>query len=71
MNFSLSLGATSGFLFGADRAVTAYENRELGYMDEEMYVDLQRARFDRPVPHSAMDKALVYLNDNRWTVIGK
>jgi hypothetical protein len=40
-------------------------------MDEEMYVDLQRARFDRPVPQSAMDKALVYLNDNRWTVIGK
>ncbi|SAM08692.1 hypothetical protein [Absidia glauca] len=66
----MAAGATSGFLFGADRAVTAYENRELGYMDEEMYVDLQRARFDRPVPRSAMDKALVYLNDNRWTVIG-
>ncbi|KAI8330303.1 hypothetical protein BC941DRAFT_440759 [Chlamydoabsidia padenii] len=63
-------GATSGFLFGADRAVTGYENRELGYMDEDMYMDLQRARFEKVTPRSSFDKALIYLNDNRWSVIG-
>ncbi|ORZ15365.1 hypothetical protein BCR42DRAFT_461257 [Absidia repens] len=62
-------GATSGFLFGSDRAVTGYENRELGYMDEEMYVNLKQARFEK-IPKSGFDKTLVYLNDNRWTVIG-
>jgi hypothetical protein len=63
-------GGGAGFLFGADRAVTGYENRELGYMDEEMFVDLQKARYGK-TPITKLDKALTFLNDNRWTVIGK
>ncbi|KAI8086781.1 uncharacterized protein BX664DRAFT_374784 [Halteromyces radiatus] len=62
-------GAASGFLFGADRAITSYENRELGYMDEEMYLNLQKARFDKQ-PVGSFDRALIYLNENRWSVIG-
>ncbi|SAL99236.1 hypothetical protein [Absidia glauca] len=65
----LVAGGGAGFLFGADRAVTGYENRELGYMDEEMFVDLQKARYGK-TPITKVDKALTFLNDNRWTVIG-
>ncbi|KAI8343010.1 hypothetical protein BC941DRAFT_410198 [Chlamydoabsidia padenii] len=62
-------GTGAGFLFGADRAVTGYENRELGYMDEEMYMDLEKSRYGK-VPITKVDKVLTFLNDNRWTVIG-
>ncbi|KAI8877032.1 hypothetical protein K501DRAFT_230961 [Backusella circina FSU 941] len=60
---------TAGFLFASDRAVTAYENRELGYADEEIIASLQQNRM--PVKHlSTFDRSMTYLNDNRWTFIG-
>ncbi|ORY99719.1 hypothetical protein BCR42DRAFT_202900 [Absidia repens] len=44
-------------------------------MDEEMYMDLQNARLNENKNNEikamgSFDKALVYLNDNRWSVIG-
>lgn len=61
---------TAGFLFASDRAVTEYENRELGYTDEEMIGQLGQQRI--PDEHlSTIDRSLRYLNDNRWSFIGK
>jgi hypothetical protein len=61
---------TAGFLFASDRAVTEYENRELGYADEEIIASLQQNR--SPVKHlSTFDRSMTYLNDNRWSFIGK
>ncbi|KAI8071657.1 hypothetical protein BC940DRAFT_269546 [Gongronella butleri] len=64
-------GVATGFMFGADRAITRYTNRELGYMDEDMYVQLQRVK---DVEHArqltGVDKTLHFLNSNRWSVIG-
>lgn len=63
------LATAAGFLFASDRAVTEYENRELGYTDEEMIDNL---RYQRPVKQlSTFDQSLEYLNENRWSVIGK
>jgi hypothetical protein len=62
-------GTTAGFLFASDRAVTEYENRELGYTDEEMISLLQRN--PQSEEHlSSFDRSLRYLNDNRWSFIG-
>ncbi|KAI8140443.1 hypothetical protein BJV82DRAFT_671521 [Fennellomyces sp. T-0311] len=58
----------AGYLFASDRATSQYENETLGYMDEEMYIQLQKG--EEPVPRGFADKSLKYLNDNRWTVIG-
>ncbi|KAI9488834.1 hypothetical protein BDB00DRAFT_884703 [Zychaea mexicana] len=59
----------AGYLFASDRATSQYENETLGYMDEAMYDHLQKS--ESVVEHkSSSDKALHYLNDNRWTVIG-
>ena len=63
------IATVAGYLFASDRAVSKYENDTLGYMDEEMYVQLQKN--EEVVHTSASDKALRYLNDNRWSVIGK
>lgn len=49
-----------------DRVTTEYENNLLGYADE---YSLQQSNVDKA--DSLTDKALYYLNDNRWTVIGK
>lgn len=60
---------TAGFLFASDKAVTEYENRELGYTDEEMIGQLGQQRI--PDEHlSTIDRSLRYLNDNRWSFIG-
>ncbi|KAI8878417.1 hypothetical protein K501DRAFT_287884 [Backusella circina FSU 941] len=60
---------TAGFLFASDRAVTKYENRELGYTDEEMIALLQHNR--QPEDHlSSFERSMRYLNDNRWSFIG-
>ncbi|KAL0095713.1 hypothetical protein J3Q64DRAFT_1711262 [Phycomyces blakesleeanus] len=63
-------GASAGYLFAADRASSAYENRVLGYTDEEMLTSLNRRQNPNAAPLSTTDHVLHYLNDNRWTVIG-
>ncbi|ORX45096.1 hypothetical protein DM01DRAFT_1340177 [Hesseltinella vesiculosa] len=64
-------GTATGFMFGADRAITQFTNRELGYMDEEMYSHLQKTQdLEHAKRLSSFDKALSYLNANRWSVIG-
>ncbi|CAO3622869.1 unnamed protein product [Cunninghamella echinulata] len=64
-------GASSGFLFAADRAVSKYHNMELGYMDEEMYATLQDPRkIAKHQNMSSFDKSLQFLNNNRWSFIG-
>lgn len=61
-------GATSGYLFSMDRASTAYENNLLGYADE---YSLEQQQSSLVKADGFVDSALHYLNDNRWTVIGK
>jgi hypothetical protein len=57
-------------LFASENAVSAYENRELGYMDEIMFEELRQEI--KPVQNlSTFDKSLHYLNENRWSFIGK
>ncbi|CAO3646242.1 unnamed protein product [Cunninghamella blakesleeana] len=64
-------GASSGFLFAADSAVSKYHNRELGYMDEEMYATLlDYNKMSKLHKMSSFDRALQYLNHNRWSFIG-
>ncbi|KAI9029942.1 hypothetical protein CLU79DRAFT_733321 [Phycomyces nitens] len=63
-------GAGAGYLFASDRASSAYENRVLGYTDEEMLYSLNKRQNPNASPLSATDSVLHYLNDNRWTVIG-
>lgn len=63
-------GTTAGYLFASDRASTAYENAVLGYTDELMVEELQNGK-PAVQPVTLTDKALHYLNENRWTVIGK
>ncbi|KAI9484032.1 MAG: hypothetical protein EXX96DRAFT_560573 [Benjaminiella poitrasii] len=60
---------TAGFLFASDRAVTEYENRELGYTDEMIIEQLGHKRSPRK-ELSSFDRSLYYLNDNRWSFIG-
>ena len=62
---------TAGFLFASDSAVTKYENETLGYADEDMIRNLgERERI--PDEHlSSFDRSLRYLDDNRWSFIGK
>lgn len=57
-------GASAGYLFGADRASSAYENRVLGYTDEEMVQHLQGGQ------HGKESSLLETINDNRWSIIG-
>ncbi|KAI9258160.1 hypothetical protein BDA99DRAFT_515401 [Phascolomyces articulosus] len=59
----------AGYLFGSERAATQYENETLGYMDEQMYIELQRNEPLIP-KRTFSEKAMHYLNDNRWSVIG-
>ncbi|KAI8364773.1 uncharacterized protein BYT42DRAFT_506189 [Radiomyces spectabilis] len=70
MIFCRISGGTAGYLFAADRATTEFENRELGYADEEMLSAIERSRSIPDENLSKTDKALRYLNDNRWSVIG-
>ncbi|KAI7903502.1 uncharacterized protein BX663DRAFT_542445 [Cokeromyces recurvatus] len=58
----------AGFLFASDRAVTEYENRQLGYTDEIMIEQLKKREPEANL--SSFDKSLRYLNDNRWSFIG-
>ena len=60
----------AGYLFGSERAATQYENETLGYMDEQMYDELRRSE-TLTERKTTSEKALHYLNDNRWSVIGK
>ena len=60
----------AGYLFGSERAATQYENETLGYLDEQMYVELQRNE-PSTGKKTTSEKAMHYLNDNRWSVIGK
>jgi hypothetical protein len=67
---SFLLATTAGFLFASDSAVTAFENRELGYTDEDMLHQLRQ----NTIPDqnmSSFDRSIHYLNDNRWSFIGK
>ncbi|KAG1444391.1 hypothetical protein G6F56_010316 [Rhizopus delemar] len=61
-------GASAGFLFASDSAVSAYENREMGYTDEDMIQSLLEHKEDQNL--STFDKSLQYLNKNRWSFIG-
>ncbi|CAO3669215.1 unnamed protein product [Rhizopus stolonifer] len=62
-------GATSGFLFASDSAVTHFENVQLGYADETVVEKLMGKRKDNS--HlSTLDRSLHYLNENRWSFIG-
>lgn len=68
--FVLILATSAGFLFASDSAVTKFENKVLGYTDEEMIEALRSERI--PDEHlSSFDRSLRYLNDNRWSFIGK
>lgn len=60
------IATVSGYLFASDRATSAYENANLGYTDEDLLMQL----------HDGEEQAkktgfLAYLNENRWSVIGK
>lgn len=57
----------SGYLFASDRATSAYENANLGYTDEDLLMQLHHEE-DGQVKKSGF---LAYLNENRWSVIGK
>ncbi|KAG2223545.1 hypothetical protein INT45_000865 [Circinella minor] len=59
----------AGYLFGSERAATRYENETLGYMDEQMFLELRRSE-PTGEKKTTSEKALHYLNDNRWSVIG-
>ncbi|KAI8386888.1 hypothetical protein BD560DRAFT_363361 [Blakeslea trispora] len=60
---------TAGFLFASDKATQEFENRELGYTDEDMIAALRRGQ--RPQDNmSSFDRSMQYLNNNRWSVIG-
>lgn len=69
LNISI-IATTAGFLFASDSAVSQYENEVLGYADEEMLTILRSNRVsDENL--STFDRSLHYLNDNRWSFIGK
>lgn len=68
--YSVIIATTAGFLFATDSAVTKFENDSLGYTDEEMIAQMASGRI--PDEHlSSFDRSLRYLNDNRWSFIGK
>lgn len=70
LNMCVYIGSTAGFLFAADKAVSKYEMDVLGYTDEDMLRELRSNRV--PDEHlSTFDRSLRYLNDNRWSFIGK
>lgn len=56
-------------MFASDRAVTEYENDVLGYTDEIMLEQLGKHQDTQHL--SSFDKSLLYLNNNRWSFIGK
>ena len=61
------IATVSGYLFASDRATSAYENANLGYTDEDLLMQLQHGE-DSQVKKTGF---LAYLNENRWSVIGK
>ncbi|EIE91858.1 hypothetical protein RO3G_16569 [Rhizopus delemar RA 99-880] len=61
---------TAGFLFASDSAVTEYENREMGYTDEDMIHSLLSSKHEDDTNLSSIDRSLQYLNKNRWSFIG-
>ncbi|KAG0785339.1 hypothetical protein G6F22_007994 [Rhizopus arrhizus] len=61
---------TAGFLFASDSAVTEYENREMGYTDEDMIHSLLNSKHTDDTNLSTVDRSLQYLNKNRWSFIG-
>lgn len=64
-------GGATGYLFAADRAASRYANYELGYADETMVTNLEHLRTFRKHPdETSTHRALRYLNDNRWPLIG-
>ncbi|KAI9277414.1 hypothetical protein BY458DRAFT_504920 [Sporodiniella umbellata] len=65
----LAGGGTAGFLFATDSAVTEFENREMGYTDEDMIQSLLKHKEDE-APLSSFDQSLQYLDKNRWSFIG-
>ncbi|MBM6386413.1 MAG: hypothetical protein JSY10_20870 [Paenibacillus sp.] len=68
--YFMYVGSAAGFLFAADKAVSKYEMDVLGYTDEDMLRELRSNRV--PDEHlSTIDRSLRYLNDNRWSFIGK
>lgn len=60
------IATVSGYLFASDRATSAYENANLGYTDEDLLMQLHDG--DDQVKKTGF---LAYLNENRWSVIGK
>jgi hypothetical protein len=59
----------AGYLFGSEREAVKYENREYGYLDEEELRKLAHQEGDERL--SAKDGIIHYLNQNRWSIIGK
>lgn len=63
------IATVAGYLFGSERDARKYENAEYGYLDEEELWKLAHEEGGQRV--TAKDGIIHYLNQNRWSIIGK